>query len=185
MTPPACTTWECVNSFSNWLSAVGTVLTAALALWLSVRDRRINLAANLSLGLVPGHDPRSLNQRVFVLEYTNNGPRTVIVTNHSWRLPFVRGATILFPNMDTSVAHLCSRLPQELTDGKSGYSFYLDDHFAKVEPPESMFFHPKLWIAWLRIWFFRLYISTSVGKRVRVKVHRQVRRSLWRQYRDA
>ena len=141
MTIADCATWECVNSFSNWLSAVGTVLTAALALWLSVRDRRVNLAADISLGLVPGPNPKILDQRVFVLEYTNNGPRTVIVTNHSWRLPFVRGAVLLFPNMDSSVAHLCSTLPQELTDGKSGHSFYLEDHFAKLKPPESMFFH--------------------------------------------
>ena len=179
-----CITWKCVNSFSNWLSAVGTVATAALALWLSVRDRRVNLKADLSLGLVPGSDPRILNRRVFVLEFTNEGPRTVTVTNHAWRIPFVKGVLFMFPNMDTSVADLCSPLPLELTDGKSGRAFYLDDHFAKLDKPDIALFHRHRGVAWFRIWFFRLYVHTSVGTRVRVRVHRHVRRSLWQQYRD-
>ena len=180
-----CTTWECVNSFSNWLSAVGTIATAALALWLSVRDRRVNVRAKLSIGLVPGKDPRVLDQRVFTLEFTNEGPRTVTVTNHAWRLPFVKGVIFMFPNMETSVAHLCSKLPLELTDGEAGHAFYLIDHFAKLDEPERVFFPKSRWRAWLRIWFFRLYIHMSVGKSIRVKVSRQVRRTLWRQYSDA
>jgi hypothetical protein len=180
-----CTTWECVNSFSNWLSAVGTIATAALALWLSVRDRRVNVKAKFSVGLVPSNDPRVLNQRVFILEFTNNGPRTATVTNHAWRLPFVKGVVFMFPNMDTPVAHLCSKLPLELTDGKAGHSFYLIDHFARLDNAEEFFFPKNRWLAWLRIWFFRLYIQTSVGKSIRVHVRRQVRRVLWRQYSDA
>ena len=185
MTISNCTTWECVNSFSNWLSAIGTVATAVLALWLSVRDRRVNLRAELSLGLIPGSDPQILDRRVFSLEYTNQGPRTVTVTNHAWRLPFVKGILFMFPNMDASVAHVCSQLPLELSDGKSGHTFYPDNHFAKLDRPEIALFHPHRGVAWLRIWFFRLYIHTSVGKRVRVHVRRQVRQSLWRQYSDA
>jgi len=180
-----CLTWECVNSFSNWLSAVGTIATAALALWLSVRDRRVNVNAQLSVGLVPGNDPRVIDQRVFILEFTNEGPRPVTVTNHAWRLPFVRGVIFMFPNIDTPVAHLCSRLPLELTDGKAGHTFYPIDHFSKLDEPGTVFFHRTRWRAWLRIWFFRLYIHTSVGKTVRVRVRRQVRRTLWRQYGDA
>ena len=180
-----CSTWECVNSFSNWLSAVGTIATAALALWLSVRDRRINVRSRLTVSLVPGRDPRVLDQRVFSLDFTNEGPRTVTVTNHAWRLPFVKGMLFMFPNMDTAVAHLCSKLPLELTDGKTGHTFYPIDHFVKLEEPEKVFFPASRWRAWLRIWFFRLYVHTSVGKSVRVQVQRNVRRVLWQQYSDA
>jgi hypothetical protein len=177
-----CTTWECVNSFSNWLSAIGTVATAALALWLSVLDRRVNLRARFSLGLVPGDDPRVLNQRVFILEFANQGPRTVTVTSHSWRLPFVKGVIFMFPNMDTPVAHLCSKMLLELTDGKEGRSIYLHDHFKKLDNSENFLFPRSRWLAWVRIWFFGLYINTSVGKKIRVRVSRHVRRTLWRQY---
>jgi hypothetical protein len=184
MTIANCITWECVNSFSNWLSAVGTVATAALALWLSVRDRRVNLMAKFSLGLVPGTDPLALDQRVFMLDFTNEGPRPVTVINHAWRLPLVRGVIFMFPSMDTAVAHLCTKLPVELTDGKAGHTFYPEDFFMKLDEPEKVFFPRSRWRAWLRIWFFRLYIHTSVGKNVQVRVHRQVRRRLWRQFRD-
>lgn len=179
-----CITWECVNSFSNWISAIGTVATAILALWLSVRDRRVNLSAHLSMGLLPGADPRVLNQQVFCLEFTNEGPRTVTVTNHAWRLPWVKGVVFMFQNIDTAVAHLCSKLPLELTDGKLGHAFYPIDHFLKLEEPQKVFFHRYCWIAWFRIWFFRLYVHTSVGKSIRVRVRRQVRKTLWRQYRE-
>lgn len=185
MTIANCLTWECVNSFSNWISAVGTVATAALALWLSVRDRRINLNAQLAVSYVPGRDPRVLDQRVFTLEFTNEGPRPVTVTNHAWRLPFVKGMIFMFPNVDTEVAHLCSTLPLELTDGKTGHTLYPSDHFARLDEPENVFFHERRAVAWLRIWFFRLYVPTSVGKRIRVRVRRQVRRALWRQYSNA
>ena len=178
----SCTTWDCINSFSNWISAVGTVAATSLALWLSIRDRRINLFAKLSVGLVPGANPRVLDQQVFAIEFTNQGPRTVIVTNHAWRLPFVKGVIYMFPNVDTSVSHLCSKLPLELTDGKVGHTFYAIDHFTKLDEPGAMFFHTNRFIAWVRINFVRLYINTSVGKKVRVRVHRDVRRELWRQY---
>ena len=182
MTISNCTTWECVNSFSNWLSAVGTIAAAAVALWLSVRDRRVNVNAQLDLGLVPGRTPQVLDQQVFILAFTNEGPRTVTVTNHAWRLPFVRGVIFMFPNMDTPVAHLCSTLPLELTDGKAGHTFYPIDHFRTLDDPEKVFFPKSRWRAWLRIWFFRLYIHTSIGKSIRVRVHPHVRRALWRQY---
>lgn len=181
----ACNTWECVNSFAHWIAATGTVVTAALALWLSVRDRRINVGADLSLGLVPGSDPRLLDQAVFALSFTNIGPRSVTITNHVWRLPFSKGSIVMFPNIDTPVAHLCSKLPLELTDGKTGHAFYPIAHFAKLQKRESVFFHPNRRVSWLRIWFFQLYLSTSVGKSDRVKVRRTVREALWKQYSDA
>ena len=91
----------------------------------------------------------------------------------------------MFPNIDTPVAHLCSPLPLELTDGKTGHAFYAFDHFSMLDEPAKVFFHPNRLVAWLRISFFRVYLSTSVGKRVPVRVRRQVRQALWRQYRDA
>ena len=174
-----------MNSFANWIAAVGTVFTAALALWLAVRDRRVTIDARLTVGLVPGADRSVLDQRVFVLSFTNSGVRPVTVTNHSWSVPFVKGVIFMFPNLDPKVGSLCTKLPVELTDGKSGHSFYPIDHFASLEKPETVLFHPNALVAWLRIRFFRVFIQTSVGKSVHVKVDAKVRQDLWRQYRDA
>lgn len=181
----SCATWDCINSFANWLSAIGTILISGLALWLSVRDRLVNLAADISVGLVPGNDSSSLDRQVFVLSFTNAGVRPVTVTNHVWRLPLRRKVMIMFPHLDPTVGRLCTQLPVELTDGKSGHAFYPIDFFKKVDNPEQMFRPKSRTSAWLRIRFFSMHISTSVGKKVQVKVSSSVRRELWRQLNDA
>ena len=62
-----CPTWECVNSFAAWLAAIGTILITGLALWLSVRDRRINLRSAMTLGLLPSSNLDVLDRGVFAL----------------------------------------------------------------------------------------------------------------------
>lgn len=186
MTISDCTTWECFNSFASWLSAIGTILISGLALWLSVRDRLINLQADLDVGLVPGSDPSILNKRVFILSFTNAGPRPVTITNHFWKLPFSHDQMImLFPHLDPTVGHLCSRLPIELTDGKGGYAFYPIDFFqSRIEKPQEVFFPKNKVKAWLRIHFFSLKVGTSIGKRIKVKIKPAVRATLWKQYNE-
>lgn len=182
MTIASCTTWECVNSFANWLSAIGTICITGLALWLSVRDRRVNLRATLTLGLLPSSNPNLLDRPVFVLSFTNVGPRPVTVTNHCWDLPFVMGIIFLQPYMEVELGRLCSKLPIELTDGKEGHAFYPNDFFQKLEDPQKFLFHTNRFVAWLRINFFQIRITTTAGTRPRVKIAHGVRQRLWHQY---
>jgi len=185
LTNLSCATWECINSFAAWLSALGTILITGLALWLSVKDRMVNVKAVLSLGLVAGNDPRLLDTPVYALSITNVGPRPVTVTNHYWYLPFVKGLVVLLPQMDPELGGLCSRLPFEITDGKEGHAFYPCDFFSKLDEPEKFLFHKNPLTAWLRIHFFKVRIATTIGKRVKVTVQRPVRQKLWRTYRES
>lgn len=185
MTLASCTTWECVNSFANWLSAVGTLFISGLALWLSIRDRLINMQAELNTGLIPGANPTILDQQVYILSFTNIGVRPVMVTNHCWSLPFVKGLTFLMPQMDSQLGALCSKLPIELTDGKEGHAFYAADFFSKLDKPEEFLFHKNRVVAWVRIHFFRVLIATTTGKRVNVAVTPAVRKKLWCTYKAA
>ena len=66
MTPECEDTWLFINSFAPWVSAVGTVLISGVALWLSVRDRRVQLRATLSSGVIPQDNPSILNFFVYV-----------------------------------------------------------------------------------------------------------------------
>ncbi|QET71816.1 hypothetical protein [Bordetella bronchiseptica] len=182
MSIASCVTWECVNSFANWLSAIGTICTAGLALWLSVRDRRINLKAALTLGLLPSSKQDILDLQVFVLSFTNVGPRPVTITNHCWELPFINGIIFLQPYMDRDIGKFCSKLPLELTDGKEGHAFYSNDFFLNLDAPEKFLFHKNRFVAWLRIRFFKIRIVTTAGARPRVKIARAVRQRLWQQY---
>lgn len=181
----SCTTWECINSFANWLSALGTIFITGLALWLSIRDKRINLKSALTLGLMPTSDPDLLDRAVFVLSFTNVWPRPITVTNHCWQLPFVKGIIFLQPCRDPAVGRLCSTLPVELTDGKEGHTFYPDDFFLKLDAPEKFLFHKSRYVAWLRIHFFRVRIVTTAGVRPPVRIARAVRQRLWHQYNEA
>ena len=177
-----CATWECINSFGNWLSAIGTILISGLALWLSIKDRLIRVSAELNVGIVPGDNPLVLDTRVYILSFTNIGPRPVTITNHCWILPFPKSFVFLMPQIDSALGKLCSKLPLELTDGKEGHAFYSYDFFSKLNQPEKVFFHKNCLIAWIRIYFFKLRITTSVGKRLNVKIKRAVRRRLWQTY---
>lgn len=180
----SCATWECVNSFANWLSAVGTILITGLALWLSVRDRQINLRSRLTFGAVPSSDRSVLDRAVFVLSFTNVGMRPVTVTNHCWEIPLVKGITFLHPYSGTEVSHLCSKIPLELTDGKEGIVFYPMDFFKKLERANEFLFHSNKYIAWMRIRFFKVRIVTTAGPRPTVEIDLAVRRILWQQYNE-
>lgn len=178
----SCSTWECINSFANWLSALGTILITGLALWLSVKDRMVNIKANLTLGLTSGTKSDVLDRRVYLLSFINVGARPVTVTNHYWVLPFVKGIVVFMPHMDRSLGWLCSKLPIELTDGKEGHAFYADNFFSVLNHPKDFLFHQNRLTAWWRIHFFRVIVDTTVGKRVKVKVAWNVRRRLWYSY---
>jgi hypothetical protein len=180
--PAACSTWECINSFSNWVAALGTIFISAIALWLSVRDRRINMRAAFDTVVTIGNNPLVLDRHGFMLSFTNIGPRPITVTGHSWWLPFQRRQLFFTPHLEPGTAHLNSRLPVEITDGKSGHVFYKREFFSELEQPEVALFHPNRLLAYFRIHFFRITIGTSVGKRVRVRVTKTARRQLWQLY---
>lgn len=181
-----CNTWNCINSFALWISAIGTVSVSALALWLSIRDKYIRMSNRFSLGLIGGEDPMVLNRKVFVLEFTNIGVRPVTVTNYKWKIPLTnnKGFSVTFPQMDHRVTALCTKLPIELTDGKSGQLFHTNDFFSGINKPEEFMYPRRKLLAFIKIWFFRIYISTSIGMDIPVKVDRAVRKSLWKEYRE-
>lgn len=181
---PSCSDWQCINSFAPWISAIGTFAVSGIALWLSLRDRYIRLKADFSIGLVGGDDPLLIDRKVYILSFANIGSRNVTVTNYEWRVPFQRERVITFPFMDLKVAHLCSKFPIELTDGQSGNIFHADYFFRNMNDPERFVYPRNPILAYMRIHFFKMYINTSVGKKVKVNIYKAVRKSLWKEYRS-
>ncbi len=178
----ACSTWECVNSFADWVAALGTILVSAVALWLSMKDRMINMRARFDTIVTNGTNPSVLDRHGFMLSFTNIGPRPITVSGHAWSLPFKRHQLFFMPQIDRETAHLNSRLPVEITDGKEGHLFYKETFFSELEQPEIALFHPNKAVAFLRIWLFRIRIGTSVGRNIPVTVTRNARRRLWALY---
>jgi hypothetical protein len=142
----------------------------------------INMRARFDTALTPGSNPAVLDREGFMLSYTNIGPRPITVVGHAWSLPFKHYQLFFMPQMDREIAHLCTKIPVEITDGKAGHLFYKLNFFSELDQPEAALFHPNRAIAFLRIFFFKIRISTSVGKRVRVHVTRNARKRLWSLY---
>lgn len=180
----ACDTWNCVNSFALWISAIGTVSVSTIALWLSLRDGFLRISTRFSLGIIANASPSRENIRVYILEFTNIGVRPITVTNYRWKIPFLKSAAfvITFPQLDSRVASVCTKLPAELTDGQGGNIFHTDDFFSAMEEPEKFLYPKSKIMAFIRIWFFKMYISASTGKQIAVKIDRNVRKKLWKEY---
>lgn len=186
MTPEFKETWLFINSFAPWISAVGTVVLSGLALWLSVRDRKVQLRAALSNGVIPLDDPNVLDFFVYTLSCVNVGPRQVSVTNYHWvyrKHPFADKLKFFtFPYLDSRVGHLCSKLPKQLSDGEQVVIFHPSDFFAMLESRDTFLFADNSLIAFYRIMTFKIYMDTSVGQPVKAKIGWRWRRNLWQEY---
>lgn|SRR5690606_2045945 len=181
-----CNTWQCINSFAPWLSALGTIFISGLALWLSIRDKFIRLNANYSGGLVPSYDPTKLDTYVYVLDFVNVGARDVQVVNFEWHWKHVpllkKQRTFIQPYLDHRVAKFCSQFPMRLTDGESARLFFSADFIEKLDEPENFIFPASKLKAFFRIFTSEIYLCTSVGKKVKVSMKSGMRREIWRRY---
>ncbi len=142
----------------------------------------INMRASFDTVVTTGNNPNLLDRHGFMLSFTNIGPRPITVTGHTWSLPFQKHQLFFMPQMERETAHLNSRLPVEITDGKEGHLFYKENFFSELDQPEKALFHPNKVVAYTRIALFRIRIGTSVGKRIPVKVTRTARQKLWSLY---
>ena len=182
-----CKTWECVNSFSAWLAAFGTLLVSGIALWLSFRDRKICLDAVFCNSLMASSNPNVLDTWFYALTCVNVGHRSVTITNYHWKLfqfPFAKKNKIVtYGHTEPAISAYCSKFPIELTDGKQAQLFFLSDFFETLENSDGFIFcTTNKWVAFFRILTFNLYIDTSVGKVIKVNTSFAMRKNLWRKY---
>ena len=151
-------TWRFINTFAPWFSAAGTIAAVITSLYLSQRDRRINLKVRASLriqfvsGGGSGHGDRFVS-----IDVVNRGRRPVIITAVGFRYRAVRRGELLPSN------HLGSSIPTKLADGDEGtYLYPLEDFCSGLFrnlPPESFRPFPSLGLL-----SARAIVVTSVGK---------------------
>ncbi len=178
-----CTTWECFNSFANWISAIGTIVISGIALWLSVRDRFVRMSNRFSWGIISNHTDGNVN--VYILSFTNIGQRPITVTNYKWKIPFSgkhRSYVVTMPQLDRRVSRFCTKMPVELFDGHSGNIFHTEDFFINIDNPDTFLYSKNKLLAFVRIKFFKIFICTSIGKNISVRIDRSVRKALWKEY---
>lgn len=151
-------TWDLLNGFANWFSAIGSVAAAAVALYIANRSARPK--AELSVGHRISIGPGSVAPypEYAVFRVVNTGDRPIRVTQIGWRVrwPKRRLAVQMFEQ------HMSSRLPIDLSHGQEA-AWYVPlnvapdpwpEHFAKT----MLMPHHKV-----SLWSLRGQAFSSVG----------------------
>src|SRR5690348_7809500 len=111
--------WELINSFANWLSAIGTLAAVIVSLWLAQRSAP---KAKLSVGIraIVGPGSREPFPEYIVFRLTNHGERPLVVTQIGWRWGWLfwkqHAAQLYEPKLG-------SKLPVELAHGQEASWF--------------------------------------------------------------
>jgi hypothetical protein len=181
----ACTTWECVNSFANWLAAVGTIAISGIALWLSIRDRIPRIEATLDVVLMPGQDPLLLDRRVYMLSMTSVRVMPVTISGFKWvyrKRILKKGYAFTFPQMDEELGRRCTPLPCELTFGKQAHLMHRDEFFFDLKN-QFLFERHKL-RSWWKIRTFYIIVQSTVDKDFKAKIQKRARERIWEHYKE-
>jgi hypothetical protein len=179
----ACATWECVNSFADWVAAIGTILISAMALWLSMRDRIPRVEATFDAALIPGQNPRILDRWVYILLMTSVRVMPVTISNFKWvyrERILKKGYAITFPYEDKEFGRRCTPLPCELTFGKQAHLLHRDEFFLDLEN-QFLFDRNKL-KSWWKIRTFYIVVQSTIGKEFKAKIHKRARARIWKEY---
>ena len=106
--------WELVNSFANWLAAIGTVAAVIVSLWLATRASRLSATASVGHRLIVGSQGSKFPE-VVVFRIVNTGERPMRVTHIGWTIGFYkwkRNALQMHDQLQSSP------LPVELSHGQ-------------------------------------------------------------------
>src|SRR4029078_4627353 len=81
-------TWQFINTFAPWLSAIGTISAVIVSLYFSTKSRRIDLKVDAVLNTIV---PQGMPNRDYVtISVVNMGHRAATITNIGWRIGFFR-----------------------------------------------------------------------------------------------
>lgn len=151
--------WELYNSFSSWLSAIGTIAAVIFSLHLARRSGKPRATTSVGHRLIITPGEKSKPPEVIVFRIVNTGDRTIRITNIGWRL----GLTKKRHALQLYDATQSSPLPVELTHGQeASWTVPLDAR----EGPWLQYFankmmQPNLWLSCATI---KAQFHTSVGE---------------------
>ncbi|TAK04387.1 MAG: hypothetical protein EPO39_11590 [Candidatus Manganitrophaceae bacterium] len=113
------TVWEFINSFSSWLSAVGTLLAVFVSLHLARRDQIIRLAINAGIRKMVKMNQKIVDgDDIVTISITNTGHRTATITGICWRAGTFR--KYMFDQVPGANSY-SSTLPVKLSDGDEAF----------------------------------------------------------------
>lgn len=151
-------TWDLVNGFANWFSAIGSVAAAAVALYIANRASRPTAILSVGHRISIGTGQKAPYPGYAVFRVVNTGDRPIRIVQIGWsiRWPRRRAAVQMF---DESMS---SRLPVDLSHGQEA-SWYIP--LSAREQPWLEYFAKGLLMPHSRtsLWSLRAQAFSSVG----------------------
>jgi hypothetical protein len=168
--------WLFINSFAEWLSAIGTIAAVIVALYLARRDSRIRLKVVVGIRRILQHGVKE-RPEFFNIEVTNMGRRPANIINLVLRdgLRFrVRrvglGCQIV---MIPPANEWSSRVPITLSDGERADYFVPWPEFEGLNGERMRgLFAGRL--GWIRARLFHVGVVTSAGGIFDGRIERQL-----------
>lgn len=159
-------TWQFINTFAPWLSAVGTILAVIVSLYLANRDRQIKLRINAGVRkIVMSGQSIAQGTDVIDITVTNVGYRSARITTLYWKIGiFKKVRAVQLPG----TMPWSAQLPCTLRDGDQAsfpleLSIWEKDIEKMLKSIPSTF--PRIGVRSIKVG-----VSTSTGKRFESRI---------------
>ena len=145
--------WAFINSFADWLSAVGTISAVAVSLyWASHANRpKAKLSAGVRLMVTPGSEEKP--PELVAVKIVNTGDRPIRITGVGWSHGFFKRRYCIQLADDGSPFN--SPLPVDLNHGQEAQWFvptdFGDDGWFKYFSRKFILPHWRIALATLRV----------------------------------
>ncbi|WP_238105812.1 hypothetical protein, partial [Vibrio cincinnatiensis] len=181
-----CSTWQCVNSFSSWFSAIVSPIIAFLSLYISFKaymyakekDKpKVEIDMNYCFVSVPSGKGFAL-----ALNVKNIGLRQVTISSYGWRytLPRSLPVSIATFHMQNEINALSTPLPVKLEGGEKAVFL---NKYDVLSSGGFLNEHNKL-LAWLAVQRMKVRIDCTTFE-YETPLPKPQKRDLWRAYLEA
>ncbi|VEG92082.1 hypothetical protein [Legionella spiritensis] len=182
---------DIINPTIQSISAIGTLIVACIALWLTIRDSILRVKANFSSSILPSvSDPQTLNRYAYTINITNIGKREAIIN------PGILWHIHLFSKKKyiVDVSYMFNEFKEfnpknnsnfSLKDGQNLNIFYSPEIFFEMEvnnKKNTFIFRKNKLVTYFCIYTFRAYIKTSLDKKIKIKASLKFRNNLRKEY---
>lgn len=161
-------TWEFINSFAPWLSAIGTLLVVILSLYLLWYQNRTKLSIYASISVLFQNQN---SEDELTIRITNVGSKNVNVNSLLWGIGYFKKAHFF----QTSSDHIASTiLPKTISYGEVITIVFNLNDFRKSN---IKIFAKEISRPFRRIkaHSIRILINTSIGKPINYKIDKYLR----------
>lgn len=164
-------TWEFINTFSPWLSAVGTLAAVLVSLYLAGRDKRIKLKVCAGYRLLVTQGLSSESSDYLAIQIVNIGHREAQITGIGWKVGLFKKQYGVQTIMADGIS---STMPVRIRDGEeANYFIPLEGDLSWLNDFVNNFLQPN---PESRLKYVKVQAFTSVGKKFETKIEKGLQR---------